>query len=208
MLDLLPIELTAAMIALIPGLGTVYLARKLNRLQESRNLQDERAAAASYKLALFQMRVEVYMAVQGYMSDFVTEGRPTIGGAVKLRRHDHNARFLFPAEVQAFVAELTRTAFDYQRAYLIREPLRARTRVGAALAAEERAAFDEQATRMRDIEAWLTEVWESGRYLSVFEPFLTLPEALPGDPDIAPATVGGVSRPHATHARVRAPRPL
>jgi hypothetical protein len=182
MLDLLPIELTAAMIALIPGLGTVYLARKLNRLQESRNLQDQRVAAASYKLALFRMRVEVYMAVQGYMSDFITEGRPTIEGAAKLRRHDHNARFLFPAEVQAFVADLTRTAFDYQRAYLVQEPLRARTRAGAALTAEERAAFDAQATRMREIEAWLTEVWETGRYLAVFEPFLTLPEALPGDP--------------------------
>jgi hypothetical protein len=207
-LDLLPIELTAALIALIPGLGTVYLARKLNRLQESRNLQDARVAAAGYKLALFQMRVEVYMAVQRYVSDFVTEGRPTIESAVKLRRHDHNARFLFPAEVQAFVAELARTAFDYQRAYLIQEPLRAHARSGAALSPQERAAYDEQAARMRDIEAWLTEVWETGRYLAVFEPFLTLPEALPGDPDLALATVGGVSRDHATHARVNALRPL
>lgn len=208
MLDLLPIELAAALIALIPGLGTVYLARKLNRLQESRNLQDARVAAASYKLALFQMRVEVYMAVQGYVSDFVAEGRPRIESAAKLRRHDHNARFLFPAEVQAFVAELARTAFDYQRAYLIQEPLRAHARSGAALTPQERAAFDAQATRMREIEAWLTEVWETGRYLAAFEPFLTLPEALPGDPDMAPATLGEGSRDRATHARVRTVRPL
>lgn len=178
MVDLLPIEIIAALIALIPGLGTVYLAWRLNRLQDSQNRHDREVAAATYKLSLFHLRAEVFEGVQAYVAEFVTEGRPSVEAAAKLRRHARNARFLFPAEVQAFVAELAKKGFDYQRAYLLREPFRERARHGEVLTEAEARARDACHAEMQAIDDWLTEVWESGRYLSVFEPFLMLPETL------------------------------
>lgn len=178
MVDLLPIEIIAALIALIPGLGTVYLAWRLNQLQDSQNRHDRAVAAASYKLSLFHLRAEVFEGVQAYVAEFVTSGRPSVEAAVELRRHARNARFLFPAEVQAFVADLAKKGFDYQRAYLLREAFRERARHGEALTEAEARTRDACRAEMQAIDDWLTEVWESGRYLSVFEPFLTLPETL------------------------------
>lgn len=178
MTDLLPIEIIAALIALIPGFGTVYLASRLNRLQDRQNRHDREVAAANYKLSLFHMRAEVFEGVQNYLAEFVTEGRPTVKAAVKLRRHARNARFLFPAEVQAFVADLAKKGFDYQRAYLLREPFRERAYRGEVLTEAETRTRDACLAEMEAIDDWLTDVWESGRYLSVFEPFLVLPETL------------------------------
>lgn len=157
---------------------TAYLAWQLNRLQKNQHLRDQRASDANYRLSLFHMRVEIYEAVQSFLAEFITEGRPTVAAAVKLRRHARNARFLFPAEVQAFVAELAKKGFDYQRAYLLREPLRERAYNKELLTESEAHTKDACLAEMHAIEDWLTEVWESGRYLSVFEPFLTLPETL------------------------------
>lgn len=178
MFDAVPIEIAAALIAVLPSLATIYLARKLNELQARQNRHDQQTAEANYKLGLFHMRAEVFDAVQGYVSEFVTEGRPTVEAAVRLRRHGRNARFLFPPEVQTFVNELSARAFEYQRAYLLREPLRTKTAAGLALSDEEKAAAQARLDEMRAIEDWLTEIWESGRYSRIFAPFLTLPESL------------------------------
>lgn len=201
MLDLLPIEITAALIAVVPGAATVYLARRLNHLQETLARREEQAAAANYKLALFHMRVEVYKAAQDYLADFAAEGRPSLEAAVRLRHHARNARFLFPPAVHGFVEDLARKAFDYQAARRRREPLREDAPASNGLTEAERAFAKAERARMQAIEDWLTDVWESGRYLREFEPFLTLPDALFQEPAAA-REIGGKSRDRATHARV------
>lgn len=174
----LPIEIAAALIAAIPSAATVYLARKLNALQDRRNLEDRRAAQATYQLALFHMRFEVFEAVQSYLSDFAMEGRPTVEAAIALRRHSRKALFLFPGEVQAFVADLAAQAFAYQHAYLLWEPLRAKAATGRPLTEEESRTKQACVADMRAVRDALAEAWESGRHLREFERFLALPESL------------------------------
>ena len=66
----------------------------------------KKVARANYLVTLHDKRMGVFNAIDEFLSSFLSEGRPSLEEAVRLRARMRTAHFLFPEEALHFVDEL------------------------------------------------------------------------------------------------------
>lgn len=168
-------DLTAATLATI---SIAILTFFLFWIQFFQHRHERRTSSANYKVALFDKRLNVFDNIEEYFSSFMREGRPSIEEVMKLRAKVRNANFLFPPEPLKFVQEVVNKSFEYQKFYLVREPLRERAWNKEELSEEEVARKDAALERMHAIQNWFLEQIQSERLRKEFSPYISLPQSL------------------------------
>lgn len=138
----------------------------------------KKVANANYKFSLYERRLETYLHVRQMMWMFFRDGQPSLKDAVDLASHAQTAKFLFSSDVISLLEEISRKAIEYDRHHQIWEPLRARAFAGETLGPDEDAQKKSALKAKHEIELWFHEQLKDGKFTSVFEPYLNLPEKL------------------------------
>jgi len=144
---------------------------------QSENQEFDRSAQrATYKLALFEQRAEIYSRVNKLVYLWIVKSEPEPEDIEELRSYLEKYQFLLEEVPRNYALEMVAKATDYLRNYQLWQRHQATLDSGSTLNALQTKVHGDALDRYSEITDWFGRQYTDGIPYEKFEDILTLPD--------------------------------
>lgn len=145
--------------------------------QLEKNDTDKRVANANYQLALFDKRLEAFLALRLYFAQVNVKGEPETKAFFDLMEVFSRLQFLLPKKQKEYFYETIEKSRLYRAKHQSRKTLIDKQKHGTHLSVQENEKMKTLLQEMYEIQDWTFEQFDDDKF-KVFDEILNMPEDL------------------------------